>query len=1775
MKQCFLSLLTVLAWLSVCVDISHSQTSTGCDAGENLTKYGQKIGEMFETIARSNGACAGNGNKGKWQCVEFVERYYYHANDWSGDANAWFNQNEADERNLERRINGGAFPPVPGNVICFSGGAYGHVGIVKSINFVTNTVTVVDQNRSRSHGEHTHALTVSGSSQNRTYSVAGFGDDPTTPNVIEGYTVLGWLGVKTGSRHRDLVQNGSQDQAFIDAYNRHGSKLGWAFDKDGRGSWIVDWHAVKIQRFLQPDLQKDHYGIDGETAIILSPSPPPYANNAYLVKEGFWCWYKEHNGSINMGTPTSEEFPYGSGRKQTFQKGYLVWNGQQGTCDNVITAYTLNGIPIGKHMITVNSSPSGATVFNEGLVRIASFQEPMQEGFRYWMNAELSGYENTPFEFTVGTQNSTVSILLPTDTQTGLLNLVTDPSGAQLYRDGSSWPAAGILTPLIGQELAVGNYTFTAQKSGYGPTTIGFVIENGSTTEVQERLNPASFPLTLEAESMQGTGYQVSGGRKLAGTNNWYIFENFNLPEMGRIEFEVVARAEWQVNGYWPKLEVAGPAQDIAATDFASYFYYADYVQGGQFQVNIKHDEWTRNQGGHSIIMDRCILRYVAVPPPAAPSNCVAVFNGGTATIMWADNSNNEQGFKIEYQFGQSPNWSSFTAPANATSAQYAAGSPSNELYRFRVKSYVASGAVNSALSNETPGKVLSVPTNLGASVLASSKINLSWSDNSSLEDGFKIERKPSSGSFSEIASTVASATSFVDSVGLSPSTTYTYRIRAYAISDGTSPHVSNYSNESSATTPSFVANLIKDPECNGPFDPNGTSGWIMMDDEQSGTHDVSFSTSSPLSGSSSLLVYNDVATTNWTGIKQKVDLIQGHDYRVSFVVKSDNGGPFSTFVDALSLVDWQGQGAWFSYNVTNIRTVHSYQFNCRSTATSLFALQFGPVVGNVRVDSISVIDLSSQPSNPILSVSPTTLNLGSASSGTLSGSFSISNAGGGALSWTNTHNGSITLSPLNGTNNATINVSVNVSGLYLESHTDHVFVASNGGADTVDVSYMVTQQSSSGLIADSQFNGPFVQDGTYGGWIMMDDEQSGTHDVSFSTSSPLSGSSSLLVYNNTVTGSWTGAKQKIDLIQGHNYRVSFIVKSESMGPFNTFLDVISTVDWIGQGGWHSYDITGVRTVHTYQFNCRSSAPSYIAFHLGNVVGNSRLDSIVVTDLSAPEPNAVIGLWNMSGALGSEAKRMNEVTSIPATEMNLVSAPDHHQISNEAYFFNGSGYLQTDLATQLDGLQKLTVEAWVKTTATSHDQILGRWQNGGRSFVFNWFSDHRLYVYIANNGTDTGVNSNAHASLNRDTNWHHLAFVYDGTVANAGRIKIYFDGQPQTTTVTGTIPATLTSAGASYPLIIGNYEASTSGPPHAGEVDYVRVQNIALTADDILSSYESGAEPPSGGGGDPPSVIGHWKMTGAAGSTEKRKNEITSASVTESNMSSTMDHRGVADEAYSFNGSGYLVTDLSTQIDGQQKLTVEGWIKTISTTHDQMIGRWQNGGRSFLLNWFNNNRLYIYIAGYLTDTGGNSNVYASVSRDANWHYIAFVFDGTLGNSDRVKLYWDGQAQSTTVTGTIPTTLTIAGASYPMIIGNYEAGTDGPPHSGAMDFVKVHNTALTASEISTSYQATLSKQANSGPVEPTAFVPTAFRLYQNHPNPFNPITTIWFDIPIRTTAALTVYNLVGQKVAVLVDGSVEPGSHTITWDARALPSGIFLYELTAGGFVDRKKLLLLK
>ena len=194
------------------------------------------------------------------------------------------------------------------------------------------------------------------------------------------------------------------------------------------------------------------------------------------------------------------------------------------------------------------------------------------------------------------------------------------------------------------------------------------------------------------------------------------------------------------------------------------------------------------------------------VAPPGAPASLTAIaISAARVNVLWARGSSDENGFRIERSVGGSGFIEIVAVGAGVTSWEDLSVTASTD-YSFRVRAYNSNG--NSEYSNTasatTPAlpQVPAAPTGLNAKGVSSSQIDVSWTDASNDETGFRIERASGVGGFVEIATLGSGVTSYADN-GLAAGTAYSYRVRGY---NATGP--SAYSNSATATTSAAAISL-------------------------------------------------------------------------------------------------------------------------------------------------------------------------------------------------------------------------------------------------------------------------------------------------------------------------------------------------------------------------------------------------------------------------------------------------------------------------------------------------------------------------------------------------------------------------------------------------------------------------------------------------------------------------------------------------------------------------------------------------------------------------------------------------------------------------------------------------------------------------------------------------------------------------------------------------------------------------------------------------------
>jgi len=183
---------------------------------------------------------------------------------------------------------------------------------------------------------------------------------------------------------------------------------------------------------------------------------------------------------------------------------------------------------------------------------------------------------------------------------------------------------------------------------------------------------------------------------------------------------------------------------------------------------------------------------------------------------------------------------------------------------------------------------------------------------------------------------------------------------------------------------------------------------------------------------------------------------------------------------------------------------------------------------------------------------------------------------------------------------------------------------------------------------------------------------------------------------------------------------------------------------------------------------------------------------------------------------------------------------------------------------------------------------------------------------------------------------------------------------------------------------------------------------------------------------------------------------------------------------------------------------------------------------------------------------------------------------TLNTIDWVDSYDtnDVDLWNWTTTGTLQSTYTSSSAdgivtficTDPQSVNSGETST----YYFAMGYSKTEAEIISAlSEAETKYNSVFTS------VEQIDQLPNGFALSQNYPNPFNPSTKINFSIPQRDYVSLKVYNVLGQQVAELINKNMETGTYSVDFNASNLPSGVYVYTLSAGSTKLSNKMMLIK
>ena len=524
--------------------------------------------------------------------------------------------------------------------------------------------------------------------------------------------------------------------------------------------------------------------------------------------------------------------------------------------------------------------------------------------------------------------------------------------------------------------------------------------------------------------------------------------------------------------------------------------------------------------------------------------------------------------------------------------------------------------------------------------------------------------------------------------------------------------------------------------------------------------------------------------------------------------------------------------------------------------------------------------------------------------------------------------------------------------------------------------------------------------------------------------------------------------------------------------------------------------------------------------------------------------------------------------------------------SGEDRFGNGSGALvfqgttdRIDLPHEvLDGLRDVSISFWLKTTRSGSQAVLS---------AANRSNDNELIVYLWDQGT---IHFFSHGRQGQqdswcevrippvaDGRWHHIVLVRNAGEGNTG---IYVDGVGQTDRC-GSLEYRALSVEAGG-LILGQEQDRLGGgfdPNQAlnGSLDDLRIYDRALSAAEVQTLRAAPAEPPAPPEEPPgeraPALVAYYPLNGGAGDAGGNGHDGTVRGPQPGE-----DRFGNEAGALVFQGAADRVDLPREALDGLRDVSVSFWMNTTNPGQQSIVSGANRG---------NDNEYLVYLPGedqfilFSNARGGDLQYQCAVDvqplADGRWHHIVWVRNATEGYSD---FYVDGAGRTGICRHLEYRPLSVEegglvlGQDQDRLGGGFAADQ---AFRGSLDDLWIYNGALTASEV----------QALRGRIGPGAARAAAPReaalssgLEPNAPNPFNTSTWIPYRLAAPGHARLEIYNTLGQRVRVLVDGFQSSGAHRVEWDARdrrgqAVAAGVYLARLVHPGGVHSRLLLYLE
>ena len=453
---------------------------------------------------------------------------------------------------------------------------------------------------------------------------------------------------------------------------------------------------------------------------------------------------------------------------------------------------------------------------------------------------------------------------------------------------------------------------------------------------------------------------------------------------------------------------------------------------------------------------------------------------------------------------------------------------------------------------------------------------------------------------------------------------------------------------------------------------------------------------------------------------------------------------------------------------------------------------------------------------------------------------------------------------------------------------------------------------------------------------------------------------------------------------------------------------------------------------------------------------NGKIDEpcIMPIELSAPE---VLDIYNgVRPSGGGTGAPWNDGTGVPkdmssytpdgwwrngdnstyqAPQILMPENTNKNKVSNYSMNFDGvDDSIETTNITELNGSTSASFSMWLKLNSTGIEGLMNQWGTGADRLIYSfiWLANGRIDIYMSGN-LGFRVSSNAVISALSTGQWFNLIITYDGTqVTSTDRVKAYIDNQELTGNIGGG-PTSLFSSTTDF--ILGTYP---SGTYLEGNIDEFSIFNTTLSSENITSIYNSGT--PSDLSSLNP--VAYYKLG--------EESKFTSQWLAPNQMSQ--------DTAFDFDGSTEYINTGSSSQDGASALTISAWF---NTSYDG----WQYffGDNSIKLNIKQNypDRVDFTFNGSIDYRSTNFTITLGT-----WNHVALVFDGSLVQADRLKIYLNNSLLTNDLSGTSDTTFV---ANNNFMLGR--AGTYSLQEwNGNLSEISVFNTAKDAGDVSVLYNS---------------------------------------------------------------------------------------------------------